>query len=356
MTRKKSAVALALSCPEELLSFTLPQWDLLIRQAREIGLLGTIESRLDQTGLLKQIPDVVLANLRAARNLALFHERVTRWEVHCIQKALSNIETDVVLLKGAAYMLLGLPNARGRLQSDVDILVPKPHLNAVEGALLENGWKGIKLEKYDQRFYREWSHELPPLVHDERATVIDIHHNILPQVGRLHPSADRLLQAASPILGTPYKSLSPPDMVLHVSAHLFQDGDLSGGLRELADIDGLLRAFSNDLGFWDSLVERAIEMTLCRPVFYALRYTKFYLETPIPTDIMNTSSAWAPSGPVLCLMDKLVSRSLTSEGASSSSAVAKWLLYFRSHWLRMPPILLTRHFLYKCFRRIRKKA
>ena len=33
------------------------------------------------------------------------------------------------------------------------------------------------------------------------------------------------------------------------------------------------------------------------------------------------------------------------------AGLARWLLYVRSHWLRMPPLLLARHLLRKSLRR-----
>ena len=39
--------------------------------------------------------------------------------------------------------------------------------------------------------------------------------------------------------------LSPADMIVHAAAHLFADGDLAGGLRNLWDIDRLLREFGD---------------------------------------------------------------------------------------------------------------
>jgi hypothetical protein len=215
--------------------------------------------------------------------------------------------------------------------------------------MLKHGWKGIKLEKYDQRFYRQWSHELPPLLHEERGTVVDVHHNILPETGRLRPNPEKLLEAATPIPGTPYKSLSPPDMVLHVSAHMFQDGDLTRGMRELVDVDGLLRVFGSNPRFWDQLVKRAAVLTIYRPLFYALRYSSSYLGTPIPTSVLSTSNDWAPPGPVLQLMDSLVLKSV------ARSATARWALYVRAHWLRMPPILLARHLAHQSLRHIRRR-
>jgi hypothetical protein len=354
MTRQRTLLSLALSRPDELLSFTLPEWDQVVRQAREIGLLGTIQSRIDRAGLLGQVPSVVRVHLEGARNIALSHERAIRWEVHCIQKAIAGVQTEIILLKGAAYTLSGLSNARGRLQSDVDILVPKSRLKAVEAALLEHGWKGLKLEKYDQRFYRQWSHEIPPLIHEGRGTVVDVHHNILPVTGRLHPNAEKLLEAASPILGTPFKSLSPSDMVLHVSAHMFQAGDLMGGLRELVDVDGLTRTFSSLSGFWEKLADRATEITLHRPLFYALRYSSFYLGTPISPNVLSAMNAWAPPRPVVNLMDRLVSKSLMPKNHEVGSSAARWFLYGRSHWLSMPPIMLTRHLMHQTLKRVLK--
>src|SRR5438132_1138145 len=124
MIWQRSPVAVAISCPEEVLSFSLSEWDQLIRQAKSMGLLGAIEGRLDQFGLLEQVPSVARPHLQAARNIARSHERVIRWEVYCLQKAIANVQKEITLLKGAAYILCGLPNARGRLLSDVDILVP----------------------------------------------------------------------------------------------------------------------------------------------------------------------------------------------------------------------------------------
>ena len=49
-----------------------------------------------------------------------------------------------------------------------------------EQLLLHAGWSHMKADEYDQHYYREWMHELPPLQHKERGTVVDLHHGILP--------------------------------------------------------------------------------------------------------------------------------------------------------------------------------
>jgi hypothetical protein len=103
-----------------------------------------------------------------------------RWEISRIQRALASVDTPIIFLKGAAYLMSALANAKGRLSSDIDILVAKNMLPQVESALIEHGWEPIKLADYDQLYYRTWAHELPPLRHRDRNTVVDVHHTILP--------------------------------------------------------------------------------------------------------------------------------------------------------------------------------
>jgi hypothetical protein len=95
-----------------------------------------------------------------------------------------------------------------------------------------------------------------------------------------------------------------------------------------------------------------VEMQLSRPLFYALRYSRLFLQTPVPESLILDTREWQPPRQVLRLMDQLFSRSLVLRHTASRSLAnnsARWLLYARSHWLSMPPLLLTRHLMYKSF-------
>jgi len=235
----------------------------------------------------------------------------------------------------------------------VDFMVPKETLPAVEAALLEHGWGPVKLDAYDQRYYRTWMHELPPLHHRDRHTVVDVHHSILPESGRLRPDARRLLAAARPIGVPGLEVLAPAHMVLHSAVHLFQDGDFRGGLQGLIDLDSLLRHFGARDGFWDELLLEAAELGLQRPLFYALRFAQRLLRTPVPAEAAGAAHTRKPPWPVSAIMDTLVTSALRPESperADWRTPVALWLLYVRSHWLRMPPLLLAGHVLRKAFR------
>ena len=95
----------------------------------------------------------------------------------------------------------GSSGRNGRMCSDVDILVPRERLDLFERALLANGWVHVTLEPYDQLYYRRWTHELPPLVHRDRLTAVDVHHGILPVTSRLKPDLTRLLAQARALPG-----------------------------------------------------------------------------------------------------------------------------------------------------------
>jgi len=348
----------ALVAPASLHGLGMAEWDLLIRQARNSDLLARVAAGCLAEGLGERIPPQPKMHLESAATLVMRQERELRWEVAQIRDALASTGVPIVLLKGSAYVMAGLAAARGRMMSDVDILVPRDSLAAVESALMMKGWVSAAQSAYDQRYYRTWMHELPPMRHFKRGTIIDVHHAILPMSGRLHPSSEKLLLAAKPIGGNAgVKALAPVDMVLHSATHLFHEGDLERGMRGLVDVDGLLRELGRQDGFWQALVPRAIELELLRPLFYALRYTALMLATPVPEATMSEvrGSPGAPRfGPVVSFMDALFLRALRPNHASTSdiwTPLARWLLYLRGHWLRMPPRLLLIHLVRKTLTR-----
>ena len=197
-------------------------------------------------------------------------------------------------------------------------------------------------------------HELPPLRHRHRGTFVDVHHTILPRTGRLRPDPNELLQAVRPLSGTRCAVLAPTDMLLHSAAHLFQDGELRTGLRDLVDMHLLVQEFGADDAFWERLMARARTLGLARPLSYALRYCSRFLGTRVSRPFMEDGGPCRRAGAVLRVMDWLVARSLLPhepEAPPGATRFARRVLYMRSHWLRMPPHLLAPHLLRKAFAR-----
>jgi hypothetical protein len=342
-----------LRAPERAATLGTADWDLVLRQALAANLTAGLWATLDAHGVLARVPPQPRAHLDWARRLAERHRRAVHWEVRQITAALAELRIPLILLKGAAYVLADLPASRGRLFSDIDILVPKERLTEVEGALMMHGWMSGHNDAYDQRYYREWMHELPPMQHVRRLSMIDVHHAILPETARIRPEPALLRAAAVPLAGHPgVQTLAPVDMVLHSAVHLFYDGEFDHGLRDLIDIHRLLHEFGAQPGFWEALPRRAGELQLSRPLFYALRYAVRLLGTPVPPATIDASNAGRPNGALLALMDALFGRALMPPHASCSdwaTPAARFALYVRGNWLRMPPLLLARHLFHKAF-------
>ena len=339
--------------PRSVSTLNAGQWDLLLRQARRADLLPRIAGLIAEHELDDAVPPAVQPHLYSAIVLAQAQQRDVLREIEHVRRALAPLGEAPVLLKGAAYVAAGLPAARGRVFADVDILLPRARLPEAEAALLASGWITTHHDAYDQRYYRQWMHELPPLTHIHRHTVLDVHHAILPDTARLRPDSTRLLASARPVAALPgLRVLAPVDMVLHSMTHLFHNEEMSHGLRDLSDLDLLLRHFAPQPGFWSALVARARELDLSRPLYYGLRYSRRLLDTPVPADVHRFVEADAPRW--LRLADALWRRALAGPHVSIADRLtpaALAALYVRAHWLRMPPLLLARHLLTKALRR-----
>jgi len=224
--------------PDSVAGMNNADLDLTLRVTRRVRLLGRLAVDVQQSGLLESLPQVARDQLLSALVLADSRARLARWELDRIAWALSDHpDTSPIVMKGCAYLLLEMPNARGRIFADVDLMLPEAELQTIETHLNRCGWQSGNLSPYDQNYYRNWTHELPPLVHVEREVEIDLHHNILPRTARLKPAAEALLQAAKPLPNSRYLVLADEDIVLHAMTHLMFGDDLVDKLRELVDID-----------------------------------------------------------------------------------------------------------------------
>jgi hypothetical protein len=317
--------------------------------AQRARLLGWLVEQVRAGHVPPDAPQWLRDRLVTADALVRGYERAVRWEIDRLSRAFLDTGQTWILLKGGAYIAAGLPPGRGRRVADIDVLVPRADLGRVEQILQEHGWQFPEIDAYDNRYYREWMHELPPMVHRDRHSIVDVHHAILPRTSRLQPSPERLLERAKPAGGGVHV-LCPAHMVLHAAAHLFHDGEIAGAIRDLVDLDQLLRSFGEDPVFWGDLVEEAVALDLTRPAYYALRYAHRWFDTPVPGNVTAETSAWAPPEPIRRLMDALVERTIP-RGFRDTSQTAVFALYVRSHWLRMPPLQVVRHLARKSFRK-----
>ena len=229
-------------------------------------------------------------------------------------------------------------------------MIPRAQLDAAEQALHGAGWQFEQdLDEYDQHYYRAWTHELPAMRFPGHAAELDLHHTILPPIGRLKPNTQALFDASIPVGDGKFRVLCPADQVLHAAAHLFQDSDCVGRLRDLVDIDGLVREFSAmDPSFWNSLLERARLHQLGRPLWYSLTLCRQWLDTPIPEAAASqVLTVFRPPALSRWVVLTLAAQTLPPVDPDSEPSIKRrlfaTLLEFRALWLRMPPWTLAYH-------------
>jgi hypothetical protein len=330
MVTAAARLAALLVDPSQAERLDAADWTAVLAAARAEQLIATLAIRVDG----RTLPSAVAAILAEARATALEGRRQALWEATMARRALAEVLEPMILLKGTAFAAAGLDAGQGRSIGDLDILVPRALLDGAEAALLAHGWMWVKPDPYDEDYYRRWMHELPPLIHPERDRMIDVHHTILPLTARITPDAGKLIAGAVPLSGG-LAVLSPEDMVIHGAIHLLADGDLSGGLRNLWDIDRLTREFADlDEAFWLKLAARSAEHGAAPVVRRAARLCHAVFSTPVPQVWRRLSAADR------LFVRRLLARDAWGRGTRPATRLA---FYIRSHWMRMPPALLARH-------------
>jgi hypothetical protein len=129
-------------------------------------------------------------------------------------------------------------------------------------------------------------------------------------------------------------------------------------LRDLVDLDGLLRGFGGEPDFWSDVTARAAEMDLTGPLYYALRYLPSILDTPIPAQTLRDAEIGRPPRILRSVMDRIFLGTLQQDRSGPAdgwASLARGSVYVRAHWLRMPPLLLARHLTIKALRREEEK-
>lgn len=334
---------------------TTKEWELIIRQARAADLLAHLFFLTKENNSKGSIPRKALSHIESAYLISDKQRLTVHNEVFHLLQAFENSEIPLILLKGAAYITAKLQASNGRLLSDIDILVPEEKIPTAEKLLTLNGWFGNHHDSYDERYYRQWMHEIPPLIHIIRQSTLDVHHTILPPTANCHPDPKKLFDHAKKIPNTNIFTLSPEDIAIHSATHLFHEGEFDHGLRDLVDLATLFREFEEkDPLFWDNLIPRAIELDLTKPLYYGIRYTRIILNSDIPAKQEIYSKVAQPNRLALVLMDFLFCRALVPHHTSCNIAFtgfARWALFIRSHYLRMPFYLLIPHLIRKAWKK-----
>ena len=347
-----NTLAAVLANPASAVDLGNAQWEQLLGELRRARMLARLDAVLRAHCEEELLPLAARELMRSDAIYVANVQRAARQELGRLSSIAREVDYPVILLKGSAYLAAGLPVAQGRRQSDLDVLVPASALDDFEQRLRREGWHfAADLSAYDEHYYREWAHELPPMRHSRSVIELDVHHSLIQRTSRVQLDIASIVEAARPLPDTPFHVLCDEDLILHSALHLVMSDELRGGIRDLYDIHCLCVDFlGDDVVAWERLIGRARAVGLLRPLYYALLAARnlFALRPPI--------TAWQ----VLCaggkpgvLADSVMRRLMRWHfapvaGQQARAATARQMLYLRSHWIRMPPAMLVRHLVNKC--------
>lgn len=315
------------------------QWHAVIESGRKTQLLGQLAALLAREGLLQGVPSPVRKHLDLAALTALRRLQSALWEIRVIRQAVDP-GIPLTLLKGGAYAACADRSGHGRLFSDVDLLVSRQHLAATEVALFGAGWKPSPVSAYDAAYYRNWMHEVPPMEHVRRHTVVDLHHAINPPISRLYVDPNLLLESKVEVQPGVFV-LCATDRVVHCCIHLLQEGEPKKLLRDLFDLHLLVIQHFGSEDQRTSLFARAAQLGVEPQVQFAIGAARTLFADP-PT----VRTAW--------FQGCIVRSALEANGKPKSwrAAISDTLLLAYSHWVKMPMHILVPHLARKSWLRL----
>lgn len=309
---------------------------------RKSQLLGQLAASLQRAQSMDKVPKAVHGNLALAELSAARLAETALWEVATMRRALDPA-IPLVLLKGCAYLSCGDVNAVGRIFSDIDVLVRRPDLSAMESDLVSVGWKPSRVSDYDTAYYRNWMHEVPPMEHVRRHTVVDLHHAINPPVSRFYVNPDELFAHMVEIRPGIFV-LSATDRTIHCALHLLQEGEPRKLMRDLHDLHLLLRQHHGSAAGLEQLRQRARALRVEPLIEAAVGATRAMFSEASNS---RTGSGW---------LQACVYRAACGANGNATfvSELAAMVMLAYSHWMKMPMHLLVPHLVRKS--RIRMTA
>lgn len=278
------------------------------------------------------------AKLRSTHDHTMLH-----FEMERVARALTGSGVKAVVLKGGAYVARDLAASRGRRVSDLDILVSPDQLDVTEKLLEAAGWATDEQtdNPYDQHYYREHMHELPPLRHKTRGTIVDVHHSLLPKTARYQVDVPAMTACAEPLGHDGLWSFQMMDIFVHSAVHAFVDGQLDVPVRTLVELNLLFTDLSDKNR--TEIVERAKALGAKKAVGLALWAVGHVFAQ---RQAKEAAKRLVPSYRHLPLKYALLSKAADN----AFSPIAKAFLYVRGHFLRMPLYLLVPHLVRKAAR------
>lgn len=331
--------------PSTLKKLTLKQWNDVVAVLRAEKMLARVYLLMCQHSLEDIIPAPALKHFINAKKIADKQALIAHQETIQLISSLEEKAKYIVFLKGAAYSFAKSPAALGRVYSDIDVVVPRESLQSIERFLTVFGWYSEELDDYDEQYYRKWAHEIPPMRHSARGTVLDIHHNLVPVVSGRHIDIESFIEKYSEKVDE-ITVLCEPAKFFHSAIHLFFNEDMTSAYRDMTDL--YLMTNTQDDSFYYTLLFIIEEFGFEKECMLALYFLHERYDSQFPSFIASKINVFR--GQISTWELKLLSRLIEPQHkflAEGESSIYQFIGEIRGHALKMPMPILAFHILMK---------
>jgi hypothetical protein len=237
-------------------SGSLFDWESVLRAAMDESLLPLLHSRINQCELGPAVPPDIVEFLSAVEELN--GERNSRIlnEVKLAARLLNQVGIEPVLLKGVAYLTMGVyRNPATRYIGDIDLLISEAQLQTAVQILTQNGFEADGSDQFGH-----FRHHHPPM-RRAGSVFIEIHHSLcLGSCRSLLPPSGVIEQSVPCDLdGAKVRVPCPEDLFTHLIVHSQiqhpYNERIWPPLRAMSDLDLVVRRFRNVID-WSCIENR----------------------------------------------------------------------------------------------------
>jgi hypothetical protein len=306
-------------------------WRRAAFRAVQLGMGPLFLQHLRERGEAAAAPPEIVRDLeRTQFAQALYNTRALA-DLGRVVGALRAAGLRPVVLKGAALAGRCYDPVALRAISDLDLLLPAGELERADEVLRGLGYRQSCPPGWEE-FYAQHHHRapyLPPRGHPR----LEIHVGLLDPRWRQQPDIEVMIARAveMPFGGAAGWALAPEDQLVHACLHLAVSGRFLRGMKDLADIDLLLRRPGGlDVG---AILAAAERPGIGRALHYAFALARELFDTPLEPRLAEALRVYR----LPFLEDRALRRlaragvvSIPETGEAVGLATSQWLV---SVWL-----------------------
>jgi Uncharacterised nucleotidyltransferase len=282
--------------PVQSLVNNIPEvdWDYTVKKIMQEGVAGAIFHNLRKNHAEHLVPSTAYAALSDQYNMNLRTNLSIIGKLKPILVLLKQSEIPCIVLKGIALAEHVYPSIAMRGMSDIDLLIRKPNLLAVNRLLESQGY--IAMDSSVSRAMNNPEGYLASLDYrKENGSLLNLHihwHIVNTSVPATmfikDVDMERIWEKAITVrvADADAHMLCPEHLVIYLCEHALRIGHSFDRLILITDILYSLKAYERIID-WDSLLEESRRFNLDRLVFFGLSIVKSYTSVNVPDEYLR---------------------------------------------------------------------